>query len=473
MKGTGMKMADLKMTNIMADIRADMKPAGIRKAGMDGRRAKSAMAAVLMLLLMMSMFIFPFAAFAVASEGETEDGIVEQFFLFSDNPANEAFAETRFELDLVDLSLVFKNNLFNLNNLNADLQDPEVKEEFLSRLGDGGFNANLGGDLKAGMRIGRVGLHVRPVVVGTAYTAEDVPELIFNGLDVNETYDLSGTRVDIMAALSFDVSHAFPVRLNDGSSLGFGITAHVMKGLAIIHAEIGELEITTDEIGNTSYHIKDAVFVAGPDENIAGDGEETLPGEEYSEIGEAEGTGLLFDLGAVYRKGRFQAGVALKNIGAISWNGIHGGRYTEEEGDIMTAGPNGPEFPDWEELGLEPEVFHSYTMKIPMIVEFEAAYQILPSLVWNAGISKGFDNGWGVSKVPRLSTGFVWSPVRILAVGGDVGLQGGYIDFEGLCELRLNPLNIGLRFGWSDNRINRFSDDSTGASASLTLGFRF
>lgn len=37
------------------------------------------------------------------------------------------------------------------------------QEEFPSRLGGGGFNSNIGGDLKAGMRIGHVGLHLRSI----------------------------------------------------------------------------------------------------------------------------------------------------------------------------------------------------------------------------------------------------------------------------------------------------------------------
>ena len=74
---------------------------------------------------------------------------------YYDNPAEEAFSTTKFELVIPQISLEAKNNLFTLENLNIDLTDPAAKEQFFNRMAGGTFRADFHSQLNTGLTIGR------------------------------------------------------------------------------------------------------------------------------------------------------------------------------------------------------------------------------------------------------------------------------------------------------------------------------
>ena len=121
--------------------------------------------------------------------------------------------------------------------------------------------------------------------------------------------------------------------------------------------------------------------------------------EEYPGFG---GQGIFCDLGAIYRQNRWQAGVAVRNIGSMSWRGVKGQRLSEPlAGEIITGGPEGPVFAfEEEEFEYQAEEFSSYTHSLPLVIEVHGSYQVLRSLAVSGGLEKAMANGWGYSSSP-------------------------------------------------------------------------
>src|SRR5690554_2307634 len=319
----------------------------------------------------------------------------------TDNPAEAAFAGTKFELLFPEISGSMGNNLFNLDYLSADFTGTEgekLKKEFLAK-NDSRF--------RTGLTIGRFSLHLQPWLSGTFNMGEAFPNLIFDGLKPNSTYSLSGLGGNGMAAAAVDMSYAHPIRLTENSSLGVGVNLRYLYGLAVMNAEIGNGKIETNEYGETSYTISDAVYFQG-----------TIDEPGFS------GQGFLFDLGALYRQDSWQAGLAVKNIGKMNWEGVEGEKLVDAlTGDIITGGPDGPEFPE-EEPEYEAETFSSYSHSLPLVLQAHGSYQLLRSLAVSAGMDKALKSGWGYSSKPRFWTGLDWRPFGLLHLGGTVARQG-------------------------------------------------
>src|SRR5690606_25849415 len=119
------------------------------------------------------------------------------------------------------------------------------------------------------------------------------------------------------------------------------------------------------------------------------------------------GSGVLADIGAIYEKDRWRAGLVLKNIGAIKWEEVCQGEYTYS--GTVTAGPDGPE-PSEDEPVTTESVIYDYTQRLPLVLQTQGSYRFFKSLYCNLGIETGLTDGWGYSSSPRIWTGVDWKP---------------------------------------------------------------
>lgn len=373
------------------------------------------------------------------------------------NPAEPAFGKTHFELVLPEIGFGLSNNLLNLASLNADLTDPAAKEEFLGRMEGGVYKLNTEAHVEAGLTIGRLGLHLRPWGSGTSYLAPGIPEVIFEGIDINRLYELQGSKINSMAALAADLSYARPFKLTKSSSLGIGVDFHYLMGLGLLDLVVSDGELSVDEYGNMTYSTDVAThYVYIP----VGEG---FSPEDFQFVGQ----GYLVDVGLIYQREKTKLGLAVKNIGpGITWTGVTSQTATVS-GEI-TAGPNGPQAPEPDYQLTDPEIT-TYTPSIPMVVQASLSYQVFKGFTLDGGVSVGLADGWGVSSTPSYWAGFEWIPLGVIRLGGTVALQGTQLDYRALAELRLLCLWLTAEAGMTGG----FLEEATGAYGALGLRLHF
>lgn len=394
-----------------------------------------------------------------------ETGLIP-FPSLTDNPAEATFAGTRFELLLLpEITLSAGNNLWNLDYIDADFTGAAgeaEKKKFLNQIKGTGFQGQFNSGARTGITIGRFSAHLHPWVSGSFNLGEALPVLLFDGLKAESEYSLSNLGVNGLAAAALDLSYALrPLKLKNDASLGVGMTLRYLHGLAVAHAIIEEGKIVTNEYGESSYDITEAIFLQGA----------LFDEEEYPDF---SGQGIFFDLGAVYRQDRWQAGLVLRNIGSMSWHGVEGKRLAEPlTGDIITGGPEGPEFAfdEDEELEYEAEDFNSYTHSLPLVLQVHGSYQVLRSLAVSAGLEKAMAGGWGYSSSPRLWTGVDWRPFRPLRLSGTIARQHAAWHYDTLLQLRLWALWFNFQFSWSGTGFS--PEKANGLAISLSTALHF
>lgn len=364
------------------------------------------------------------------------------FSSLTDNPAEAAFAGTKFELTLLpEFTINVGNNLWNLKYADADFTGAAgeaEKKKFLNQIKGTGFLGQFNAGARVGMTIGRFSVHLHPWISGSLNLGEALPFLIFDGLKADSEYSLTNLGANSLAAAALDLNYAFrPFTLKNDASLGVAMTLRYLNGLAVGYAAIEDGKILTNEYGEASYEIGKAVFLHGTAYN-----EEEYPG--------FSGQGIFFDLGAIYRQDRWQAGLAVRNLGSMSWRGVEGKRLAEPlTGEIITGGPEGPEFGfDEEEFEYSSEDFSSYTHSLPLVLQVHGSYQVLRSLAISGGLEKAMANGWGYSSSPRLWAGVDWRPFRLLRLNGTVARQQAAWHYNALLQLRLWALWLNFQLNW-------------------------
>ncbi len=389
---------------------------------------------------------------------------ITPFPSITDNPAEAAFAGTKFELMLLpEITLSAGNNLFNLKYLDADFTGSTgeaEKEKFLNQIKGTGFQGEFNSGARLGFAIGRFSIHFHPWVSGSFNLGEALPVLIFDGLKAESEYSLSNLGATGLAAAAVDLNYAFGLRFKNDATLGIGTTLRYLHGLGVAYATIEEGKIVTNKYGESSYDISKATFLHGTayDQN------------KYPDF---RGQGFFVDLGAIYRQNRWQAGLALKNIGSMSWQGIDGKQLAEPlKGDIITGGPEGPKFAfDKENFEYKSEKFNSYTHSLPLVLQVHGSYQVLRSLAVSAGLEKAMEDGWGYSSNPRLWAGMDWRPFRLLRLSGTVARQQEAWYYDALFQLRLWALWLNLQLSWGGTGFS--PDEANGLMASLSMFLHF
>ncbi|HHT48725.1 MAG TPA: hypothetical protein GXZ98_05465 [Firmicutes bacterium] len=367
---------------------------------------------------------------------------------YYDNPGEEAFSTTKFELLLPDVAFGAKNNLFNLENINIDLTQPGAKADFLGQMSKGYFKSDFYSQLKAGLTIGRFSVHLRPWATGSFRLAPGVPELIFYGYgpagnDINATksYNLTGTKLNGLAALSLDFKYGHPISLSPASELGVGVNFRYVQGLAMFHSEVSQGTLVVNGLGDFTFNTKSRYLYA---ELPGSDDEDFSPGQLFSN---PPGRGFLMDLGVVYNQDPYRAGLVLKNIGALKWQTVQQGTY-EGGGEVKT-GPNGPEF-DGKDVVSEETTLTNYTMTVPIVLQLQGSYRFLKNLYWHVGMETGLADGWGISGSPCLQTGIEWRPRHLIRLAGDLAYHDRHLNYQALLELKLLCFWLRFQVGWVD-----------------------
>lgn len=380
------------------------------------------------------------------------------------NPAEAAFAGTKFELLLLpELTIGAGNNLLNLEYINADFTGAAgeaEKRRFLRQIKGTGFQCHFNSGARIGMTIGRFSIHLHPWMSGSLNLGEALPVLFFDGLKADSEYSLSRLGVTGLAAAAIDLNYALPTfELANDASLGIGVTLRHLRGLGVAYAVIEEGKIMTNKYSESSYDISKATSFYG-----------AAYDEEFPDF---RGQGFFVDLGAIYRQDRWQAGLALRNIGSMNWRGIEGKRLAEPlQGEIITGGPEGPEFAfDEEAFEIKSEDFNSYTHSLPLVLEVHGSYQVLRSLAVSGGLEKAMATGWGYSSSPRLWAGMDWRPFRLLRLNGTIARQQLAWQYDALLQLRLWALWFNLQFSWGGTGFSPEKANSLLISLSTFLHF--
>src|SRR5690554_1636255 len=155
----------------------------------------------------------------------------------------------------------------------------------------------------------------------------------------------------------------------------------------------------------------------------------------------------------------------------MNWEGVEGEKLVGAlTGDIITGGPDGPEFPE-EEPEYEAETFSSYSHSLPLVLQAHGSYQLLRSLAVSAGMDKALKSGWGYSSKPRFWTGLDWRPFGLLHLGGTVARQGAMWQYDTMLELRLWAWWLNLQAGWSGSGF--FLEKANGFNISLSSAIHF
>lgn len=365
---------------------------------------------------------------------------------YYDNPGEEAFSQIKFELTFPEVSFGAKNNLFRLENINSDLTRPGAKTKFLGEMADGSYKADFLSQLKAGLTVGRFSFQLRPWTAGSLRLAPGVPELIFVGYGPEEngtpkSYQLAGTKINELTAYSLDFKYGHPVPLNNGSTLGVGVTLRYVQGLAMGHTEIKNGTLEVDALGESTFHVKGKYVYT----ELPGSAREKFSfGDLFSN---PQGSGVLLDLGLVYRQDPFSAGFALKNIGALKWKSVHQATY-EGEGEIR-CGPDGSEFYE-NTIVNEEKILTNYTMTLPIVLQLHGSYRFYKNLYWHLGMETGFSDGWGISASPCLQMGLEWRPRRLIRLAGDLAYHEQHLNYQALLELKLLCFWLRFQAGWVD-----------------------
>jgi len=368
-----------------------------------------------------------------------------------DNPARLAFENAAFELRLPSFSGGFENNLWHSENINLDLTDPTVKEEFLGLLEDGIFKSNLDLSTKLTLNIRRFKLQVRPWFSATTTLMPGIPELIFNGYEADHTYQINDSELNLLAALAFDLSYGQPLFKHENSALGLGLTVHYLYGLALGQGKIVNSSLTSDAWGQTDFQLEVDSYSGALIET---------PG--------FSGRGILADLGLVYNWDRFQGGAMVKNFACVplTWTGVE--HQTLQVDGSITGGASGPEF-------TEPETTKTsvtnatVTTLIPLEYSAYATYQLFSSLKLHLGYEQGMDDAWGISSTPKISTGLSWEPWKIFYFSGIISKQGEQLGLDAAFQLHLWALWFGVEGGVTGKTINQ----STGARGSAFVALHF
>lgn len=365
---------------------------------------------------------------------------------YYDNPGEEAFSKTKFELLLPDVTFGAKNNLFSLENINIDLTRPGAKDKFLGQMSKGYFKTDLYSQLKAGLTIGRFSLHLRPWASGSFRLAPGISELVFVGYGPEKngapkTYNLTGSKLNGLAAYSLDLKYGHPIPLSADSTLGVGATFRYVQGLAMFHSEVKSGALTVDEMGDNTFNLKGEYLYATPP---GSDGEEFTFGDLLSN---PPGKGFLLDLGVVYDEDPFRAGLVLKNIGFLKWQNVEEGII--EGGGKVKTGPEGPEFFEEEKVSEE-KTLTNYTMTVPIVLQLQGSYRFFKNLYWHLGMETGLSDGWGISASPCLQTGLEWRPRHLIRLAGDLAYHDRHFNYQALLELRLLCFWFRFQLGWVD-----------------------
>jgi hypothetical protein len=367
-----------------------------------------------------------------------------------DNPAELAISESRFKLILPVFGFSAGNNLFNFDNVNADLTTAEAKRDFLARLDGGEFHGDLATQLQTGITIGHFSAMVRPWFSGSVNLKSGIPQLIFEGYQAGQTYELNGSKAEGIAAGSLDLSYGRTVWRRFDSELSAGLTLHYLHGLAVGQSVVTASDITVDEWGQAGYSAEvDSFYGSLDDEGFSGEG-------------------YLLDLGLLYQNQSWTAGLVLKNIGpALNWQGLTH-EYAIYEGEII-GGPDGPDLPEPDSTTTETGGAELST-RIPLVVHVYGGYQLSPKWRLNLGLEQGLEDAWGISTDPLLYTGLEWRPWKSLRMIGNVYSFRDQLGVETALQGRAKFFLIQLAAGWSGGLD---PDQATDFHTSFGVGFGF
>lgn len=367
-----------------------------------------------------------------------------------DNPAELAYNNTRFELALPVVSFTGTNNLFDSQNMNADLSDPVAKAKFLDRIDGEGFKANLNSDLTFGLTFGHVEVQVRPWVSGSANLKQGFTDLVFNGYEAGKTYDLNGSKIDGIAALSLDLSYGRIIRDNDRFTSSAGLTFHYLSGLGVGKAKVTANTLTPDSWGQADYQITtDSIYGSSDDSGFSGQG-------------------FLIDFGYVYKNANWNAGVVLKNIGpAIKWKGLT--RKNSVYSGSIIGGADGPELPEPDAVETETSN-EKLSTTIPLVLELYGGRQLGDRLRWNFGVTKGASDAYGISTAPLLWTGLEWQPWQPFTLTGNMFWIDSQLGIDTTLRLKARFFDFNFNIGWTGG-IN--PDEATALTGSLRTALHF
>ncbi|HYH03193.1 MAG TPA: hypothetical protein VEC37_08840 [Bacillota bacterium] len=368
----------------------------------------------------------------------------------AENPAAMALSEIRFQLILPEHFFNADNNLFNPENINADLITAEAKKEFLDQLENGEFSADLVTSFKTGVTIGHWGVYLRPWLSGSINLRSGIPQLIFEGYEIGKTYEINDSKAEGIAAGSLDITYGRKLWTNENSTFSGGMTLHYLRGLAVGQGVVTGNNLTTDEWGQAEYDI--------------------MVDSSYGVIGDEgfHGEGFLADLGFLYQNKPWSVGLVFKNLGpAVVWEGLT--RETTHYTGNITGGPEGPELPEPESTTVT-ESRANLSTRIPITVHLYGGWQLKESLEWIFGVKKGLKDAWGITTAPLTYMGLDWQPAAAFGITGNLYYYKNQVGLDTALRLKAKIFLFNLAVGWSGGLDN---NEASSLNYSFATGLQF
>ena len=345
--------------------------------------------------------------------------------------------------------------LSDLVDVEGTLLSPEVKEDWLRRIGEAdGETGALGADVTPlAFTGGPVGLQFSTLVRGGAALNEDGAEVLLYGnagrTGSPQDLSLQGSSLSGLAVSTVGVSLGLPLwvegRAGDQSTLALGGTLKYSVGHALVHARDLGSGIVSDPL---------EVSVTFP-----------MIVSDTSDLELDHGTGVGLDLGGLWRQGPWTVGVAVQNlVHSFEWD-LEGMSY--RPGELLFNEDVSESDFDARPAGQAPETLREdvadLTFKPRLAIG--GAYDATPDLTVTADLGKRFGDGIQVGPEFHMGMGLEyralpWLPLRVGAAKITDGFQ-----FGGGLTLALGPVYL----GWA-GALQRGDLEGTLGSFSLSFG---
>ncbi|MBU0983174.1 MAG: hypothetical protein KKA42_04850 [candidate division Zixibacteria bacterium] len=311
------------------------------------------------------------------------------------NPANLGLTDFRSDgIELFAVGASITNNSFTLsdyNNYTGAVLSTEDKADIMSKIPTEGLR--LDADIEASaasVSYGSFAFSLTGVGAADINLNRDIVDVIFNGNQMDDTIQITGSYSDGTSYAVAGLSWGMPIYSSGNRQLSVGLTAKYIRGIATEELVDLEAQAMTTPLGFT--------------------GEGTVV---VRTAGGGSGYGL--DLGAALQISKdYTVGIRLQNVlGHISWN-----NNPEEHGyiynlDLATYDDmEDDDFDDAEDYTIDIEPFRT-TMPTKMNVGFA---NTSGKLIWAIDWTQGLENTPGTSTKPALAMGAEYQLVSFLPV---------------------------------------------------------
>ena len=322
------------------------------------------------------------------------------------NPANLGLpSDRKVSIAIFSAGIGAGNDAFSLGDYehyNGKTWNEATRQEILRKVPEEGLVFNTAGEARAlGISIGRFAFRANAFGAGRGRFPKDPVALALFGNEPDRDYIVDHAEGKAQAVWNLSVSGAYPLQVRRLKALSVGVTVRYLRGIAYFEAQDLQGSLASLDTGWQ------------------------LVGSARARRAEG-GDGFSVDLGvAADFDGTWTAGMALIQVGSMSWNRD----AVENSGSVFTDSLSVTDLTDVNEFEDlfnptdEERQIHSFGAALPTILRVGVARRadrVLLAVDWEQGLN----NAPGGTTRPRISAGVEylvtgWLPLRTgFSVGG-------------------------------------------------------